>query len=481
MNSSYNVKAMNSKAVDLNLLSTFHPRETFAQRSALVQAFKFFILAVVWLSIIFVVAAGAGLTFAWKAPFVFNELMPTWFPSVDKQIFKNLADIHAYLAPTVVVATIIPVNALFMVLCERKFLSLLTVRIGPDAVGPNGGLQTLADALKLLFKEDTVPKNSDPILFFLAPALFFAPSMVVFLPLLAVAANRLGGFIYADLDISLIFILGFLSLGTMSLVMAGWASNNKYSLMGGLRAASQAISYEIPLVLAIISVIMLSGSVNLFEISEAQAGGILNWNLLGNGELPRILNLFASTNGNFFDGFVTLVYLTLCVSLFLIFITASTAEVNRIPFDIPEAESELVSGFNTEFSGMKFALFFLAEYTNLFIASAIASILFLGGSHLPISIEAEQALYSALTNLNISLPIIGTFNGMLEGLNFVWVITSVTLLVKIYLMFLIAIWVRATLPRLRQDQLMEFGWKYLIPLTLGILFLMAIILEYIKS
>ncbi len=472
---------MNSKAVDLNLLSSFHPREHFAERSALVQAFKFIILATVWLSIIFIAAASAGLAFAWKAPFVFNTLLPAWFPNINKEIFHNIADIHAYLAPTVVVATVIPVNALFMVLCERKFLSLLTMRIGPDAVGPNGGLQTLADALKLLFKEDTMPKGSDPILFTLAPALFFAPSMVVFLPLLAVAANRLGAFIYTDIDISLIFILSFVSLGTMSLVMAGWASNNKYSLMGGLRAASQAVSYEIPLVLAIIAIVMMSGSMNLVEISDRQAGGILNWNIFANGELPRVLNLFASTNGNFFDGFVALVFLILCVSLFVIFITASTAEVNRIPFDIPEAESELVSGFNTEFSGMKFALFFLAEYTNLFIASAVASVLFLGGSHLPISIEAEQALYSSLTNLNISLPVIGTFNGMFESLNFTWVVTSITLLLKVYLMFLVAIWIRATLPRLRQDQLMEFGWKYLIPVSLGIIFLMALILEYIKS
>ena len=471
---------MNSKAVDLNLLSSFHPRESFATRTALEQGFKFIILAVVWLSLIFLAAAGAGVAFAWKAPFVFNELLPMWFPAVDKQIFADLADIDAYLAPTVVVATIIPVNALFMVLCERKFLSLLTMRIGPDKVGPNGGLQTLADAFKLLFKEDTMPKGADPILFTLAPALFFAPSMIVFLPLLAVASNRLGAFVYTDLDISLIFILGFVSLGTMSLVMAGWASNNKYSLMGGLRAAAQAVSYEIPLVLTMIAIIMLSGSVNLVKISDSQAGGILNWNLFGHGKLPWLLNLTASSGGNFFEGFVTLVFIVLCALLFIIFVTAATAEVNRIPFDIPEAESELVSGFNTEFSGMKFALFFLAEYTNLFISSGLAAILFLGGSHLPISAASEQALYNLLSNVSFELPVVGSFYGMFEHLNLTWVLASITLLVKIYIMFLVAIWIRATLPRLRQDQLMEFGWKYLIPLSLGIIFILALVLEYIK-
>ena len=471
---------MNSKAVDLNLLSSFHPRESFATRTALEQGFKFIILAVVWLSLIFLAAAGAGVAFAWKAPFVFNELLPMWFPAVDKQIFADLADIHAYLAPTVVVATIIPVNALFMVLCERKFLSLLTMRIGPDKVGPNGGLQTLADAFKLLFKEDTMPKGADPILFTLAPALFFAPSMIVFLPLLAVASNRLGAFVYTDLDISLIFILGFVSLGTMSLVMAGWASNNKYSLMGGLRAAAQAVSYEIPLVLTMIAIIMLSGSVNLVKISDSQAGGILNWNLFGHGKLPWLLNLTASSGGIFFEGFVTLVFIVLCALLFIIFVTAATAEVNRIPFDIPEAESELVSGFNTEFSGMKFALFFLAEYTNLFISSGLAAILFLGGSHLPISAASEQALYNLLSNVSFELPVVGSFYGMFEHLNLTWVLASITLLVKIYIMFLVAIWIRATLPRLRQDQLMEFGWKYLIPLSLGIIFILALVLEYIK-
>jgi len=205
----------------------------------------------------------------------------------------------------------------------------------------------------------------------------------------------------------------------------------------------------------------------------------MNWNIFGNGHLPKALNIFASFHGNAQEGFVSLLFAGLCVALFLIFIVASTAEVNRIPFDLPEAESELVSGFNTEYTGMKFALFFLAEYTNLFIASGIAVILFLGGSHLPISVAAEIQLYDMLSNFSVSLPVIGNLGGILSHLNIVWILTSVVLLLKIYSMFLVAIWIRATLPRLRQDQLMEFGWKYLIPLSLGIIFLVTLCLEYL--
>lgn len=469
---------MSTKAIDLDLLNSFHPRSHFAVRSALLQAFKFFVLAAVWISIVFVAAAGAGVTFAWVLPKLLIEVLPGMI-GLDIELAIKLSEIIAYLAPTITIATVIPVNAMFMVLCERKFLALLTMRIGPDKVGPNGFLQTFADALKLLFKEDITPAGADKLLFTLAPALFFAPAMVVFLPLLSIASNNTGVFVATDIDIGLVFMLGFVSLGTMSLVMGGWASNNKYSLIGGLRAAAQAISYEIPMVLAIIAMVLVSGSMNLVEISNGQIGGLMNWNIFGNGHLPKALNIFASFHGNAQEGFVSLLFAGLCVALFLIFIVASTAEVNRIPFDLPEAESELVSGFNTEYTGMKFALFFLAEYTNLFIASGIAVILFLGGSHLPISVAAEIQLYDMLSNFSVSLPVIGNLGGILSHLNIVWILTSVVLLLKIYSMFLVAIWIRATLPRLRQDQLMEFGWKYLIPLSLGIIFLVTLCLEYL--
>ncbi len=481
---------MSSKFINNNLLSTYHPRTKYYHYSALGQAFAFFVLASVWIGIVFGAAAGGGITFAWLLPWLLFKFGAEL--GLSAEVVRQTAEVLAYLAPTVTVATIIPVNALFMVLCERKFLALLTMRTGPTDVGPNGFLQTLADALKLLFKEDTTPAKADFLLFTLAPALFFAPAMVVFMPLLSVASNNLGIFATTNLDIGLIFVIGLASLGTMSLVMEGWASNNKYSLIGGLRAASQAISYEIPMVLALIAIILMSGSMNLVEVSDAQAGGLFQWNIFGNGQILEITNLFASTNTSniaveqlvksgamnpFLLGLYSAVFVLLCMLLFVIFVTASTAEVNRIPFDIPEAESELVSGFNTECSGMKFALFFLAEYTNLFIASGIAAVLFLGGSHLPISLEAENALYSALSHVAINLPVLGDLGGLLADVNLVWVVTSLVFITKIYLMFLLAIWIRATLPRLRQDQLMEFGWKYLIPLTLGIIFVMTILLE----
>ncbi len=180
----YNVSSMSAKAVDLNLLSSYRPRRNFYHESALAQAVKFIVLALVWAVIVFSAASAAGLTFAWLKPLLIEKFAPSMFSFITPALAAQIADLHAFIAPTVVVATVIPVNALFMVLCERKFLALLTVRMGPTDVGPNGFFQTLADALKLLFKEDTTPTKSDKLLFFLAPALFFTPAMIVFLPLL---------------------------------------------------------------------------------------------------------------------------------------------------------------------------------------------------------------------------------------------------------------------------------------------------------
>lgn len=461
-----------AKAVDFNLLSTYHPKD-FYKNSAFGQFFKFKVLAFVWINIVFGATAGGAITFAWLLPELAMML-----PLPAEQA-KTIAELIAFLAPTVTIATIIPINALFMVLCERKFLALLTMRMGPTKVGPNGFLQTVADAVKLLFKEDIIPNGADKLLFTLAPALFFAPAMIVFLPLLSVAANNTGVFADTNLDIGLLFIIGIASLGTMSIVMGGWASNNKYSLIGGLRSAAQAVSYEIPMVLSIIAIVLMTGSINLVEISNSQIGGLFNWNIFGKGYISKVPLIFANSGGSFMTGLLALLLVTICVALFIIFVVSSTAEVNRTPFDIPEAESELVSGYNTEYTGMKFALFFLAEYTNLFVASAIAVVLFLGGSHLPVPIEWEAELYGSLMNVTINLPVFGTFGGLLEGLSLGWVLTSTVFLFKIYLMVILSIWIRATLPRLRQDQLMEFGWKYLIPLTLMIIFVLAILLEVI--
>ncbi len=460
----------------LDLLNSFHIKK-YQQFSALGQAFKFIVLATVWISIVFTAAAGAGITFAWILPMLIKTVTPVLLPNISADLIQQIAEIHAYLAPTVTIATVIPVNALFLVLCERKTLALLTVRMGPTDVGPNGFLQTIADAVKLLFKEDIVPKGADRLLFFLAPALFFAPAMVVFLPLLSVASNNAGAFVHTDIDIGLLFILAVASLGTMSIVMGGWASNNKYSLIGGLRSAAQAISYEIPMVLSVIAIVLMTGSVNLKEISDSQIGGIFNWNILGQGHIYEVPEIFANSTGHFMTGLLSLSFVALSLLLFLIFLTASTAEVNRIPFDLPEAESELVSGYNTEFTGMKFALFFLAEYTNLFVVSCVSAILFLGGSHLPISAGSEAAVYNVLSDITVSLPFLGSLGGILGHLNLVWVLTTLVLMTKAYLMIILSIWIRATLPRLRIDQLMEFGWKYLIPLSLLCIFAIALLME----
>ena len=459
-----------------NLLDTFTRRDDYRNFSAFGQLFKFLILAGVWTGIVLSAAAGGAVTFAWALPLAIN-MLPKFLP-VSVELAAQAAEVMQFLAPVVTVATFIPVNALFLVLCERKTLALLTMRTGPTDVGPNGFLQTMADAVKLLFKEDICPDGSDRLLFFLSPALFFAPAMVVFMPLTAVAADNVGVFRQANFDIGLLFMMAIASMGTMCLVMAGWSSNNKYSLIGGLRAAAQAVSYEIPMVLAIIAIVLMTGSVNLVEVSDSQAGGLLNWNIFGQGKIVYITNLFANSGGDYLQGFLALIFVGLCAFLFLIFLTASIAEVNRIPFDIPEAESELVSGFNTEFTGMKFALFFLAEYTNLFIVSGISVVMFLGGSHLPISHELESSIYVALSDVTVNLPLLGNAFGILENLNLVWTLTSLVFIVKIYSMIVLAIWIRATLPRLRVDQLMEFGWKYLIPVSLLCIFLMAILLEY---
>ncbi|MBI3308307.1 MAG: NADH-quinone oxidoreductase subunit H [Candidatus Melainabacteria bacterium] len=361
---------------------------------------------------------------------------------------------------------LIPANATFLVLNERKILALLTVRYGPNRVGPDGFLQTLADAVKLLFKEDNIPGGADKVLFSLAPVVFFAPGVIAFIPLLSVATGNSGPFIMCDLSIGILFILAVSSIPVIGLVLGGWASNNKYSLMGGLRSAAQAISYEIPMVLTVISVILLTGSINLMEINDGQVGGILNWNIFAFGNLPLLLHLFPLGTGSIV-GLYGLAFLIISFILFFIYIISAIAEVNRIPFDLPEAESELVSGYNTEFTGMKFALFFLAEYTALFIICLLASVLFLGGGHLPCSVETEMAILNSLSNAHIAGDVY----------DFGWILPSMVLMIKAYVLIFCSVWVRATLPRLRYDQLLAFSWKYLIPFSLVNIFVVAILVS----
>ena len=434
----------------LNLLDKFRPHKVY-KPSPFIGIASFIVLAIFWFFIIYGATSAITVLFAKYIPEILHEMK-----------LYALAQVIYYLAPLIAVMVLIPANATFLVLNERKILALFTVRQGPTRVGPNGFLQTIADAIKLLFKEDIIPKGADRLLFNFAPVIFFAPTTIAFIPILSAATDNSGPFLSCDLSIGILFVMAVSSIPVLGLVLGGWASNNKYSLIGGLRSAAQSISYEIPMVLTVISMIVLTGSINLKEISDNQIGGILNWNLLANGRLPLLLNLFP-LGKNTLIGLYGLVFLVMCFILFLMYLISACAEVNRIPFDLPEAESELVSGYNTEFTGMKFALFFLAEYTALFIICCLASILFLGGGHLPVSFETEKQILESLSNTQFG--------------NLSWVLPSIVLMIKAYVLIFVSVWVRATLPRLRYDQLMSFSWKYLIPLSLINIFVVAILMS----
>ena len=301
--------------------------------------------------------------------------------------------------------------ALFAVWLERKVSAHMQDRLGPMRVGGwHGWAQTIADILKLIQKEDIVPTAADKKLHFLAPFVVFVGSYAAY-----AAIPFSSAFIGSPINIGLFYIIAVSALVTVGILMAGWSSNNKWSLFGAMRSAAQIVSYEIPSTLALLTVVMLAGTLNLQEINRLQAGGILNW-------------------------FVFRKFPFVAVA-FVISFVASLAETNRTPFDIPEAESELVAGYHTEYSGMKFALFFLAEYANMFAVSAISATLFLGGWNSP---------FASL----MSGPVWGAFWFISKGMFFVFV----------------QMWLRWTLPRLRVDQLMYVSWKVLTPWAFACLF-----------
>lgn len=313
-------------------------------------------------------------------------------------------DLLLQTAIAVAVSGFITVNALWIIWFDRRISALMQIRKGPNRVGPFGLLQTLADTVKLLAKEDINPDRIDALAFWLAPLIVFIPAFAVFL---VIPFGK--GLIAGDLNIGILYILAISGLSVIGILAAGWGSNNKYALIGGLRSAAQMVSYEVPMMLVILPVVMLAGTMRMGGIVEAQAG--YGW------------FAFLQPVG------------------FLIFLIAGNAEVNRAPFDLPEAESELVAGFNTEYSAMKFSLFFLAEYTNLFLTSAIAVSLFLGGWEGPL------------------LPPV------------VW------FLLKTYFVIALLCWARWTFPRIRVDQLMQFSWKYLLPAALANLLVSAALMK----
>lgn len=455
------------------------------------EIYKLSRLAIFWLSVTFgavwVACWGVGVfipsLITGKMPFLLQVDNPS-----TTAVF--IADLLRSLTPILSLLVFIPINAMFMVLFERRSLALFTVRMGPNRHGFDGLAQTAADAVKLLFKEDITPRGADAFMFTLAPIIFFAPSIFGALPLLAAVTNNHDLFKIANLPTGIFYILAAASIPVVALVMAGWASNNKYSLVGGLRSAAQAISYEIPLVLSLVTMCLLAGTLDVVEIVEQQKGGILNWNILGGGALsgydklaPYWLNLVdtsfdtSAMFGQFYpvpwlSSIMAFVLVICTVLLFGLYLTGACAEINRIPFDLPEAESELVSGYNTEYSGIKFAIFFLAEFTNLFVVSSIATVMFLGGGDNPI----PKWILDRLPLEPISNALGTLLSPLIKDLMFIDPATfwaAFWVIVKVYSIVFFAILVRGTLPRFRIDQLMDFGWKRLIPLAL-ILFVVVV-------
>jgi len=338
----------------------------------------------------------------------------------------------------------------YTVLAERKILGWIQGRIGPNRVGPWGLLQPFADLFKFIFKEDIVPDKSTKFIYFLAPfvaltcALMpivvypFGPRikdplsslvpMVEGIPLLGPAVAWLAPkamnmpMTIAQIDVGVLYILAITSVGVYGIALAGWSSNSKYSLLGGLRSSAQMISYELAMGASIIGVVMLAGSLNLNEIIQAQIDSPFKWFII-----PQFIGFF-------------------------VFLIAAFAETNRVPFDLPEAETEIVAGFHTEYSALKFALFFMAEYVNMFTVSVLGTVLFLGGWYTPGigRIFAEGSIPYAIAS-------------------------HIGFLLKIFAFLFLYIWVRGTLPRFRFDQLMNFGWKFLLPVALGNVILTVIL------
>jgi NADH-quinone oxidoreductase subunit H len=342
--------------------------------------------------------------------------------SVDNWLHNTFNATTAMLLEFMVIAVLaiglFAVLGLVLIMMERKVSAWMQVRLGPNRVGPGGMFQTVADTLKLMVKEGMTPLHVDKFLFNLAPFIVMIVSMVVLAPLMF-ARN----FQIWDINIGILFITAVSSISVIGILMAGWASNNKYSLLGAMRSGAQIVSYELSAGLSVLCIVVLTGSLKISDIINAQADG---WWVF-KGHIPVII-------------------------AFVIFIIAVTAETNRAPFDLAEAESELTAGFHTEYSGMKFALFFLAEYVNVFIVCGIGATLFLGG-WMPLHIGN----WSSFNHIMDYIP------------SFLWFFG------KTFFLIFVIMWFRWTFPRLRIDQLLNLEWKYLLPISMFNLLLVTVI------
>ena len=345
-------------------------------------------------------------------------MSPAWFFLVTS-VIKML-----------VVFTVIMVGVALMTLVERRICAFMQDRLGPNRVGPFGLLQPAADGLKNIVKEETYPALADKWLFILAPAISFTPALLTFavIPFAAPLATKWGvvPMVVADLPVGFLYILAISSLGVYGIVLAGWASNNKYALLGGLRASAQMISYEIAMGMSTVAVILLAGNVTLSQVITEQQQGA--WNIF-----------------------------SLLIAFFL-FLVSALAETNRVPFDLPEAEGELIAGYHTEYSSMKFSMFYIAEYSNMLTASALMATLFFGGWDIPlVHWDASQGLawWQVLATL-------------------------VSFCAKTGFFVLVYMWIRWTMPRFRYDQLMALGWKVMLPIALLYLTVLATAIWYLK-
>ena len=383
------------------------------------------------------------------------------------------------LVKTLIVVAIMMHVLAYLQWVERKVIAHVQLRVGPRRVGPHGLLQPLADVIKLLTKEDMLPSHVNTVFYFLAPFL------AVLFALIPMALIPYGGDIevfgikttmqVTDLNIGILMILGLSGMGVYGVALAGWASNNKYSLMGGLRSSAQMISYELPMAMAIAAPLLMLNTLSFREMVNGQEGFYLGlipkWSIF-QMPFPQVIS-------------------------FILFVIAGFAETNRIPFDLPEAENELVAGFHTEYASMKFASFFMAEYANMITVSAIATLLFLGGWHplwpaaygsslLPTVIHVGAGivcLYHAMQPARpfdrITLPVFGVLF-ILVGLLFAVPMTQQILMplfwfgAKVGILLFLFIWVRATLPRFRYDQLMKFAWTFMFPVALVNLLITAL-------